>query len=85
MLRQTFDRCIFIDTCESVRFERRLRRDTLERGRTEEGVRRQFLNQVKPMHDLYVEPGKAYANQTVSGERDFMPAIDAIARGRSES
>lgn len=50
------DEAIFLKVSESVRFQRRLKRDTEERGRTEAGVREQFFNQVKPMHDHFVEP-----------------------------
>lgn len=60
-IRDAIDASVFIDIPESVRFERRLRRDTVERGRTPEGIEKQFLKQVKPMHDQFVEPSKAFA------------------------
>ena len=63
--RALFDDLVFFDTPEELRFERRLDRDVRERGRTPEGVRAQFFKQVKPMHDLYVEPSKAFARRTV--------------------
>lgn len=56
------DHKLFVDVPESVRFERRLRRDVQERGRTPEGVRKQFEAQVKPMHDEFVEPSKKFAD-----------------------
>ena len=55
-VRRHFDDLIYFDTPEDTRFSRRLERDTKERGREPEGVRNQFLKQVKPMHDLFVEP-----------------------------
>lgn len=55
----------FLDAPEHLRFERRLRRDTQERGRTREDVHRQFYEQVKPMHDLFVEPSKALADYVI--------------------
>ncbi len=57
---------IFIDCEESLRFERRLSRDVKERGRTPEGVKAQFINQVKPMHDEFVEPSKSVACDIVN-------------------
>jgi uridine kinase len=69
---------IFIQTRESVRFERRLKRDVVERGRTDAGVRAQFANQVKPMHDQFVEPSLACADKIISGEVDFTSAIQEI-------
>lgn len=64
-VRELFDDLIFFQTPEDLRFQRRLERDVKERGRTAEGVREQFLNQVKPMHDLFVEPSRRYANTVV--------------------
>lgn len=70
-LRQLFDDLIFFDTPEDLRFKRRLERDTKERGRAPEGVRNQFLKQVKPMHDLFVEPSKQHAKSIVKDGDDF--------------
>jgi len=60
--RELFDEKIFFDTPEELRFQRRLRRDVYERGRTAEGVHSQFFKQVKPMHDEFVEPSKVFAD-----------------------
>lgn len=62
------DQAFFIEVAEDLRFERRLRRDTEERGRTPEGVRDQFYKQVKPMHDQFVEPSKMKAQHIVTME-----------------
>jgi len=67
-LRPLFDRCVFMDTDEELRFERRLKRDVAERGRTGIGVYRQFFKQVKPMHDQFVEPFKKSADLLVTPE-----------------
>ena len=69
---------IFIETNEELRFRRRLMRDVQERGRTPEGVHNQFYNQVKPMHDQFVEPSKANADLVISGEVDFSPALEQV-------
>lgn len=63
-----FDINIYVDAHEDLRFDRRLRRDVEERGRTEEGVRNQFFKQVKPMHDQFVEPSKGHAHHIVDPE-----------------
>lgn len=67
-LRPHLDLKIFIETAERVRLERRLQRDTRERGRDRAGVERQFAEHVKPMHDLFVEPAKSFADRVYSGE-----------------
>jgi uridine kinase len=64
-VRRHFDDLVFFDTPEDLRYERRLERDVKERGRTPEGVRNQFLKQVKPMHDQFVEPSKKFATTLV--------------------
>lgn len=52
------DESIFLEVDEETRFQRRLRRDVEERGRTPQGVKDQFFRQVKIMHDEFVEPSK---------------------------
>jgi len=70
-VRAQFDYLVFFDTSEDLRFERRLQRDVKERGRTPEGVLAQFQRQVKPMHDLFVEPSKHHANVVVSDDCNY--------------
>src|SRR5262249_18401642 len=41
-----FDEAIFLEVDEDTRFQRRLKRDVEERGRTPQGVRDQFFKQV---------------------------------------
>ena len=70
-VRAQFDYLVFFDTSEDLRFERRLQRDVKERGRTPDGVRAQFQKQVKPMHDLFVEPSKRHAHIVVSDDCNY--------------
>ncbi len=56
-----FHHCVFINTPDNIRYERRLKRDVRERGRTPEGVLTQYLKHVKPMHDMFVQPSMARA------------------------
>jgi len=76
-LREQFDEMVFFDTPESLRFERRLERDVVERGRTPEGVKAQFLKQVKPMHDEFVEPSKVHAHTIIKDLGDYHEHFDA--------
>lgn len=66
---------IYIDCEEIIRFERRLERDVRERGRTPEGVKKQFYSQVKPMHDQYVEPSRHEACEVIRKE-NFSERVD---------
>jgi uridine kinase len=76
-LREQFDEMIFFDTPELIRYERRLERDVKERGRTPDGVMAQFLRQVKPMHDEFVEPSKVHAHTIVKDFGDYHEYFDA--------
>ena len=61
-IRNITDTKVFIDADSDVRLQRRILRDTKERGRSLESVLEQFIKQVKPMHEKYVEPTKKYAD-----------------------
>ena len=53
---------VFVDTKESIRLERRIKRDLRKRKRTYESIINQFNKMVIPMHNKYVEPTKSYAD-----------------------
>ena len=78
-VRAELDESIFFDTPESLRFQRRLDRDVHERGRTPEGVKKQFELQVRPMHDQFVEPSKAFAHTIVKDHGDYSTALKVFA------
>ena len=61
-LRSLMDIRIFVDTDADIRILRRIRRDVNKRQRTLESVMEQYLTTVKPMHEMYVEPSKKFAN-----------------------
>ncbi len=61
-LREQMDLKIFVDADSDHRFIRRMERDIKERGRSRESVVKQYLETVKPMHDLFVENSKRYAD-----------------------
>ncbi|MGB9408113.1 MAG: uridine kinase [Terracidiphilus sp.] len=58
---------VYIDTPDDLCFERRLRRDIIERGRTPELVRRQYEATVRPSSLAFVRPSAANADLTVDG------------------
>lgn len=61
-VRQRLSLSIFIDCPASLRLSRRTERDIALRGRTADSVRRQFEQQVAPMHDRFVQPQAARAD-----------------------
>ena len=77
-VRELIDFKIFFDTPSDIRLLRRIRRDMLERGRTLNSIEEQYLKTVRPMHDLYVEPSKVYADIIVPEGGYNQVAIDLI-------
>ncbi len=76
-LRNLLDIKIFVEADADERILRRVIRDVKERGRDVEGIARQYLTTVKPMHYIYVEPTKALADIVInSGMNDV--AFDLI-------
>lgn len=61
-IRDLIDFKIFVDTPSDIRVLRRVKRDIEERGRSFDSVTEQYTKTVRPMHDLYVEPSKVYAD-----------------------
>jgi uridine kinase len=58
---------IYVDTPDDICFERRMKRDTLERGRMPESVRVQYETTVRPSSLRYVRPSGAHADLVIDG------------------
>lgn len=58
---------IYVDTPDALCFERRLKRDIDERGRSEESVRYQWENRVRPSSMTFVRPSAEKADLVVDG------------------
>lgn len=69
---------IYVDTDADVRLIRRIKRDVAKRGRSLESVLEQYLNTVKPMHEMFVEPSKKNADIIVVGGGKNLVALDMI-------
>jgi len=77
-LRDLMDIKVFVDTDCDLRFIRRLSRDMSERGRSLESVIDQYLTTVKPMHDLFVETSKRYADIIIPRGGENSAAINLL-------
>ena len=70
-LRDLMDIKVFVEADADERILRRVVRDVKERGRDVEDIARQYLETVKPMHYIYVEPTKYLADLVInSGMND---------------
>ncbi|NLZ75675.1 MAG: uridine kinase [Erysipelotrichia bacterium] len=77
-IRSKLDMKIYVDTDADVRFIRRLRRDVTERGRTLESVCEQYLNTVRVMHNVFIEPSKRYADLIIPEGSHNRVAMDLL-------
>jgi uridine kinase len=62
-----YDFSIYVNAPNEICLRRRIYRDMMERGRTEQSVREQFDATAKPMAEKYVIPSAARASLTVEG------------------
>jgi uridine kinase len=58
---------VYVDTPDDVCFDRRVRRDMMERGRTVESVKAQYEATVRPSSIAYVRPSAVNADLTLDG------------------
>lgn len=77
-LRSLLDMKIFVDTDADVRILRRIMRDVKERKRSLDSVVEQYLATVKPMHEMYVEPSKRYADIIIPEGGHNLVAVDML-------
>eukprot|EP00249_Psilotum_nudum_P007461 c20575_g1_i1 orf=160-1632(+) len=79
-VRELMNMKIFVDTDADVRLARRIRRDTIERGRDVTTVLEQYAKFVKPAFDDFVLPTKKYADVIIPRGGDNHVAIDLIVQ-----
>ncbi len=77
-LRDLFDVKIYVHADSDERLIRRVRRDINERGRTVDEVLSRYQSTLKPMHEQFIEPTKAYADLIIPNDRRNKVAIDVI-------
>jgi len=77
-LRSLFDLKIFVDTDPDIRVFRRIRRDIEQRGRDFASIREQYYASVRPMHLMFVEPSKRWADVILPEGGKNEVALDLI-------
>jgi uridine kinase len=77
-LRELFDIKIYVHADSDERLIRRLKRDIAERGRDMEEVLNRYQNTLKPMHQQFIEPTKAFADIIIPNDKYNTVAIDVV-------
>ena len=79
-IREITDTKVFVDADSDIRLKRRILRDTVERGRSVESCLTQYIEQVKPMHEKYVEPSKKYADIIIPRGAKNIKGIEILSK-----
>ncbi|XP_021612729.1 uridine kinase-like protein 3 isoform X1 [Manihot esculenta] len=79
-VRDLMNMKIFVDTDADVRLARRIRRDTVEKGRDIGAVLDQYSKFVKPAFDDFILPTKKYADIIIPRGGDNHVAVDLIVQ-----
>lgn len=77
-IRAISDIKVFVDADSDERLIRVLRRDVAERGRTLDDLVNRYQTIIKPMHNLHIEPTKAYADLIVPQGGSNSVAINVL-------
>lgn len=77
-LRDMFDVKVFVHADSDERLIRRLKRDIAERGRDMEEVLNRYQTTLKPMHQQFIEPTKAFADIIIPNDKYNTVAIDVV-------
>lgn len=77
-LRDLCDVKVFVHADSDERLIRRLKRDIAERGRDMEEVLARYQNTLKPMHQQFIEPTKAFADIIIPNDKYNTVAIDVV-------
>jgi uridine kinase len=77
-LRDLFDIKIFVHADSDERLIRRMKRDIAERGRDMNEVLNRYQTTLKPMHQQFIEPTKAFADIIIPNDKFNTVAIDVV-------
>jgi uridine kinase len=77
-LRDLCDVKVFVHADSDERLIRRMRRDIAERGRDMDEVLARYQNTLKPMHQQFIEPTKAFADIIIPNDKYNTVAIDVV-------
>jgi len=77
-IRSSLDLSVYLDVPVDLRLDRRVARDTIERGREVAAVERQWREFVDPMHAQFVEPHAADADLLVHYGDDRELLLDRL-------
>ena len=77
-LNKMYDHRLYIDADDDVTLARRLKRDTAERGMTDEEVMYQWENHVLPAYAEFLKPHKINADYIIKNNENFDACLEKV-------
>ncbi len=77
-LRELCDIKVFVHADSDERLIRRIKRDIAERGRDLNEVLNRYQTTLKPMHEQFIEPTKAFADIIIPNDKYNTVAVDIV-------
>ncbi len=77
-LNSLADLKIFIDLSNEIALDRRIQRDTRERGRSRDSVIEQYIATVQPANHKYITPSASHADIRISGVKLLSEQIELV-------
>ena len=69
---------VYVDAPDDIRLARRIERDVIDRGRNVQGVLKQYMGTVRPMHNLHIEPSRNQADLVLLGTTPIEKNIESV-------
>ena len=79
-IKSMVDLWVYIDTDEDHRLMRRVLRDIAERGQELKKVFRRYTEQVKPMHQNYIESSKSEADIIINNNHHYERSVAFVIK-----
>ena len=79
-LRELCEIAVFVTTTEELSLARRIRRDVDDRSRSEDSVRAQWKQTVRPMYIAHVEPTRQFADIVIDGADTIETSVGTLLR-----
>lgn len=77
-VRELGDLKVFINASRERRLLRRMKRDTVERGRSKESIITQYFNSVQPMYEEIIGPSQYYADLIINNDGYDNKSIEVL-------
>lgn len=77
-IRGILDITLFLEVDADIRLVRRIARDILKRNGDLSLLLTQYTENIKPMHDLFIQPSKQYADLVITHDQEFLLTLEKI-------